>query len=226
MLICRLLLFIIFSTALSYGGNKNELPDRWVETDNVVEEITEQEKQIVFKPLLAIKSNILYGLATVPNVEIEVPIGGRWSVSGEYMHSWWVNKKHNSFAFQLIVGGVEGKFWLGNRDHRRVLTGHFIGAYTNIGIYDIQFRRDKGYQGNLKLNGGLSYGYAIPLINDRMSLEFSIGFGYVQTNYKRYHVVEDGRKLAYQYDGKYRWLGPTKAKISFIWLLGNKVKDK
>lgn len=211
---------------LSYGSNY-ETPDELAGTESgVATKIKEQEKHISSMPGLAIKSNLLFDLATILNVEVELPISDKWSVSGEYMYSWWINKKHNSFAFQLITGGLEGKYWLGNRNHKRVLTGHFIGAYTNIGIYDIQFRRDKGYQGNLKLNGGFSYGYAIPLVNDKMSLEFSMGIGYIQTNYQRYHVVENGKKLVYQYDGKYRWFGPTKAKISLVWLFGNKIKSK
>ena len=41
---------------------------------------------------------------------------------------------------------MEGRCWLGNRQKRDRLTGHFIGLYAEGGIYDFQLRGD-GYQG-------------------------------------------------------------------------------
>lgn len=39
--------------------------------------------------VLALKNNLLYDLALAPNIEIEIPVGKRWSVNLEYKSPWW-----------------------------------------------------------------------------------------------------------------------------------------
>ena len=51
------------------------------------------EPTFVRKPLLAVKSNLLFDLASALNVELEVPMGKRWSVAGEWMFPWWRSNK-------------------------------------------------------------------------------------------------------------------------------------
>ncbi|MFR5958536.1 MAG: DUF3575 domain-containing protein [Bacteroides stercoris] len=41
-------------------------------------------------PLFALKTNLLFDVALIPNFEIEIPIGRHWSVNGEYMFPWWL----------------------------------------------------------------------------------------------------------------------------------------
>jgi len=41
--------------------------------------------------VLALKNNLLYDLALAPNIEIEIPVGKRWSVNLEYKSPWWSN---------------------------------------------------------------------------------------------------------------------------------------
>lgn len=50
----------------------------------------------------------------MPNVEIEVPIGKRWSVNGEYMFPWWL-LDGDKYSLQILTGGLEGRYWLGSR---------------------------------------------------------------------------------------------------------------
>ena len=83
----------------------------------------------------------------MPNVEIEVPIGKRWSVNGEYMFPWWL-LDGDKYSLQILTGGLEGRYWLGsrkNRMNREVLTGHFLGLYAGGGKYDLQWK-ENGYQ--------------------------------------------------------------------------------
>ena len=110
------------------------------------------------KTVLALKNNLLYDLALAPNIEVELPLGKRWSLNVEYKCPWWSDSGCN-FCYQLLSGGMEGRCWLGNRQKRDRLTGHFIGLYAEGGIYDFQLRGD-GYQGKYYGAAGVTYGYA------------------------------------------------------------------
>lgn len=175
------------------------------------------------RPLLAVKTNLLFDLAMAPNIEIELPLGtrNRWSVNAEWMFPWWLFEG-DKYCFQVLSGGLEGRYWLGNRSRQRVLTGHFVGFYAGAGKYDLQWDKD-GYQGEFYIASGISYGYTRPIARN-LSLELSIGIGLMKTSYEHYHTLDNYQTLLWQNNGRYTWLGPTKAKISFVWLLNRKVK--
>lgn len=78
--------------------------------------------------MLALKNNLLYDLALAPNIEIEIPVGKRWSVNMEYKSPWWSNSS-KEICYQLISGGIESRYWLGNRELHNRLNGHFFGLY-------------------------------------------------------------------------------------------------
>lgn len=162
--------------------------------------------------VLAVKTNLLYDLMLAPNVEVEIPIGKAWSVNTEYVFPWWVNNP-KEFCYQLLSGGIEGRYWLGKRDQQDRLTGHFVGVYGSGGIYDFQFRGD-GCQGDYFVASGVSYGYG-KSIGRNLSLEFSLGVGYLVTNYRKYTPYEGS--LVWKSAGRYHFFGPTKAKISLVW---------
>lgn len=166
------------------------------------------------RTLLAVKNNLLYDLALAPNLELEVPLGKRWSVNAEYKCPWWASEAKKR-CYQLLSGGVEGRYWPGNRRHRRPLTGHFLGVYAEGGRYDFQFHVE-GCQGDYYVASGLTYGYAKQIAR-HFSLEFSLGIGYLATSYRRY--VSFRESLVRTDTGSYRGVMPTKAKISLVWLL-------
>lgn len=176
------------------------------------------------RPLFALKTNMLFDAALMPNIEIEVPIGKRWSVNGEYMFPWWL-LKNDRYCLEILSGGLEGRYWLGstrNREHREVLIGHFVGLYVGGGKYDLQWK-ESGYQGEFFIAAGLSYGWATRIARN-LHLEFNIGIGLLRTDYRHYHAQDNYRTLMWQENGNYTWFGPTKAKISLVWLLNRKVK--
>lgn len=164
--------------------------------------------------VLALKNNLLYDLALAPNIEIEVPVGKRWSVNAEYKCPWW-SMSSKEICYQLLSGGIESRFWLGDRRLRNRLTGHFVGVYAEGGIYDFQFKGD-GYQGKYYGAAGLSYGYS-KQVSQHLALEFSLGIGYLTTEYQKYTPYEES--LVWMSSGKYNFIGPTKAKISLVWLI-------
>lgn len=176
------------------------------------------------RPLLALKTNLLFDAALMPNVEIEVPVGKRWSVNGEYAFPWWQFDR-GKYCMQVLMGGLEGRYWLGSRksrEDREVLTGHFLGLYAGGGKYDLQWG-EKGYQGEFFIAAGVSYGWATRIVR-HLHLEFNIGIGLLRTDYRHYHARDNYQTLLWQENGKYTWFGPTKAKISLVWLLNRRVK--
>lgn len=164
--------------------------------------------------VLALKNNLLYDLALAPNIEVEIPLGRRWSVNAEYKCPWW-SMSSKEICYQLLSGGVESRFWLGDRQVRARLTGHFVGVYAEGGIYDFQFKGD-GYQGRYYGAAGLSYGYSTQ-VSRHLAFEFSLGIGYLTTEYQKYTPYEES--LIWMSSGKYNYIGPTKAKISLVWLI-------
>lgn len=202
----------------SHTGMKNFQEQQEQTMRNV--QVTATEKS----PLFAVKTNLLFDAVIMPNIEIEVPIGRRWSVNGEYMFPWWL-LKDNRYCLEILSGGLEGRYWLGSsqsRKHHEVLTGHFVGLYAGGGKYDLQWK-ENGYQGEFFIAAGISYGWATRIARN-LHLEFSIGIGLLRTDYRHYHVRDNYNTLLWQENGNYTWFGPTKAKISLVWLLNRKVK--
>lgn len=174
---------------------------------------------------LALKTNLLFDMATALNVEVEVPLADRWSVAGEWMFPWWLWEK-KQHCLEVLSGNVELRYWLNpnlkKQDMRlrqhNPLSGWFVGVYGGGGLYDLEWDK-KGYQGEFFIAAGISAGYILPLSRN-FNMEFSLGVGYLKTNYDYYEAKQDvwnNWHLIKQYPGSYTWIGPTKAKISLVW---------
>ena len=68
-------------------------------------DISETEGPVKSQTVLAVKNNLLYDLALAPNIEVEIPIGKRWSLNTEYKCPWWLNSKHDFCYHNLPSGG-------------------------------------------------------------------------------------------------------------------------
>jgi outer membrane protein OmpA-like peptidoglycan-associated protein len=181
----------------------------------------------VKKPLFAIKTNLLFDLATVINVEAEVPIGRRWSVAGEWIFPWWLWES-DQIAVQAEVASLEVRYWLGKYVTKQPLTGWFVGAHGGWGHYDFEWK-DKGYQGELWY-AGLSGGYAHTINRSgTLRMEYSLGVGYMNSDYTRYIPQKDSNgdwHLMRRKEAKRDYLGPTRAKVSLVWMLNRSSKKK
>ena len=173
------------------------------------------------RPLFALKTNLLYDAGLALNASIEIPLGTRWSLSGEWIFPWWLWER-KQYAFELLYGNLEARYWWGNREKREVLTGWFTGLNAGGGYYDLE-SGDKGYQGEF-FSVSLTGGYAHK-IGRRLSLEYSLGLGYMDTKYREYVPVRDPGgewHLIKQRNGNFSWIGPVSAKISLVWMLTHK----
>ncbi len=176
----------------------------------------------VRKPLVAIKSNLLYDAITALNIELEIPIGNSWSIAAEYIFPWWSSNKAN-WTMQTLSGNASVKYWFGNREKKDLLTGWHIGLFGGLGRYDFQLFDNNGEQADY-FDVGIQAGYAHK-ISKNLRMEYALGLGYMQFDYKSYDKVRDtkyGDIKVFRYPWEVRrrnWVGPINAKISLVWLL-------
>ena len=176
-----------------------------------------------YRPLLAVKTNLLFDLATVANIELEVPFGRNrlYSAMLEYWTPWYV-WNDNSRAFELQVLGLELRRWFRScRSGLPPLSGPFVGLYYANGKYDFEWD-SKGDQGEFN-SVGLSVGYSW-VLNRHLNLEASLSAGALWGPRRHYTGEYADTHLIWRYTGHTFYAGPTKAKLSIVWLLGPTVK--
>ena len=164
---------------------------------------------------LALKSNLLYDALLIPNLSLEASIGSGWTLGAGGMLAWWSKDAKHRY-WRIYGGGLEIRKYFGTLSKSKPLQGHHLGIYGDFLTYDFEFGA-KGYQSKATYAVGIKYGYSHPIAN-RLNLDFALGIGYLHSNYKTY-VPRDGCYV-YQETKKRKWLGPTQAEISLVWLLG------
>lgn len=168
--------------------------------------------------LLALRTNLLYDVALVPNIGIEIPLGRQWSVAADWFGTWLSSdRKHN--YWQGYGGYLTVRRYLGTPSARKPLGGHHVGVYGLGMTYDVEFG-GRGYQAEkFGFGGGVEYGYAMS-IGRHWLLDFTLGVGFQDGEYKEY-LPMDGHYV-WQSTHKRHWWGPTKAEVSLKWLIGKK----
>ena len=165
---------------------------------------------------MAVKTNMLYDAALVPNIGVEFYLGKNFSLAGNWMYSWWKSDP-KAWYWRTYGGDLTARYWFGKAAERKPLTGHHVGVYGQIVTYDFEVG-GRGYLGDRWSYGaGVEYGYSLPIAR-RLNIDFNVGFGYLGGEFKEYLPI----------DGHYVWqvtkyrhmFGPTKAEISLVWLLG------
>ena len=168
------------------------------------------------RPLyLAAKTNLLYDAALVPNVGLELSLGKGWSVGGNWMYAHWSNDARHRY-WQIYGGELEVRRYFGSLAAEKPLQGHHVGLYAQAVTYDFE-TGGKGYLSDFAYGVGLEYGYSLPVAK-RLNIDFGIGFGYSGGNYKSYYP--DAGCYVYIETKRRHWVGPTRAEVSLVWLLG------
>lgn len=165
---------------------------------------------------VGVKTNMLYDAMLVPNGGLEIYLGKNWSIDAYWMYAWWKSDRVHNY-WRTYGGDVELRKWLGSAARRKPLTGHHIGAYAQIVTYDFELG-GRGYLADRwSYAAGVSYGYSLPVAK-RLNIDFSMGLGYMGGEYKEY-LPQDGHYV-WQSTKRRHWIGPTKAEISLVWLIG------
>ncbi len=179
-----------------------------------VSEPSKEESMVRF----ATKTNLLFDAVGAVNVGLEIPVNNHWSADLSWTFPWYLSKDWD-WCYQLLWGDVEVRRWLGERTSDNRLMGHFVGLYAGGGLYDFQWRSTDGYQGEFFIAAGISYGYSMRL-NNNWNLEFEIGLGYLQSDYRHYFHITDaqGEEILIRdnVSGRFGYWGPTKAKVSLV----------
>jgi hypothetical protein len=153
---------------------------------------------------LQIRTNLLYWLATIPNLGVEWQPSNSVGilVNGAWNHWIWSSESHH---YRTWFVSPEVRYYFG--------TGWFIGAEGHTGEFNFKFK-DTGYQGDA-IGGGLTGGYKLKL-SRIFDLDFSLGLGYTQLEYDTYYRSRDVMVLK---EGglKKDFFGPTQAGVSLIW---------
>ena len=171
----------------------------------------------------AVKTNLLFDAALAFNFEVEVPFGKerKYSFLVEDWFPWYV-WHHNHRAYQVWNVGFELRRWFYRcYGDRPLLTGWFTGPYIASGKYDIE-RHGKGEQGEY-LSLGWTGGYSWTL-GRNWNLECSGSLGVIFGPQRHYHGEFNDRHLIWKENRDFFYVGPTKLKLSLVWLLPNLFK--
>ena len=178
-------------------------------TDTVVDPIE-------CESFIAIKSNLLYDAAITPNIALEVYLGKGFSISASWQYAWWKRDK-SAFYWRIYGGDAEVRYWFGKEAKEKPLTGHHVGVYGQLFTYDFIFGRKGVLAPRWSWAVGASYGYSLP-IHEVLNLDFVVGLGYHSGIFKEYELIDD--HYAWQATKRRHWVGPTKAEITLVWLIG------
>ena len=179
--------------------------------------------------LFALKTNMLYDAALIPNLGIEVYMGKRWTIALDWFYTWF--SSNNRHRYWQAYGGYLGvRKYLGGKNNNSQLStvncqfpvGHHLGAYILGLTYDVEWG-GKGYQAaKFGFGGGIEYGYS-KMIGRSWCIDFSLGVGFQDGEYKEYEPANDGTgHYIWLSTRKRHWWGPTKAEVSLKWLFGTK----
>ncbi|MDE7388773.1 MAG: DUF3575 domain-containing protein [Muribaculaceae bacterium] len=159
---------------------------------------------------LAIKTNLLYDAALLPNLEVEYRASKNWSVALEGGVAWW-GRYSKERSYRLAMVSPEVKYWI---RPRAPWHGLYAGVFAGGTLYDFE-KGTPGYRGEGAF-GGLSLGYMWP-VSRCLSLEAAVGAGYLFTRYKEYAPIEGHH--VYQRTKNLNYFGPLKVKFSLVWRL-------
>lgn len=173
---------------------------------------------------MALKTNMLYDLAAVPNLSAEFYLGKNWSIAGEGAYAWW--SKNSRHRYWRVYGGdITVRRWFGAAADRKPLTGHHVGAYAGAVTFDVEWG-GTGYMGGIPrgtlldrclLTAGVEYGYSLP-IGRRLNIDFTIAVGWIGGKCIKYRPEEDF--YVEEVEKRVDLFVPTKAEISLVWLIG------
>ena len=180
---------------------------------------------------LALRTNLLYDAAVLPNVGVEIAMGRRWTAAVDWFYTWFSSDKRHRYwqsygGYLTLRKYLGGAFSAESTNFSQQFTGHHVGIYGCMLTYDVEWG-GRGYQADtFGFGAGIEYGYS-KRIGRRLCLDLNLGLGFQDGEYKEYLPTDDGTgHYVWQATLKRHWWGPTKAEVSLKWLLGPTAKKK
>ena len=173
------------------------------------------------KVYMAFRTNMLYDIALTPTIGVDFHLGHNWTLGANWSYAWW-HKDSWSYYHRVYGGDINLRKYFGDSARKRPLSGHHIGVYAQALTYDFEYG-STGFLSEFSYGGGLEYGYSLP-VSRTLNIDFSIGCGYLGGEYKVYDPIDD--HYVWRETRQRHWFGPTKAEISLVWNIGNKVFRK
>lgn len=194
------------------------------ETGAIVETATASETEVTSEPyteaqtvpasasksvsapyLFALRANLLRWATLTPDLGIEwrinshvgVLVNGSWT-------SWSWDDKNRRYALWEVTPEV--RWYLGRQKNG------YVGVLYKVGEFNYKFS-DFGKQGDL-MGGGITGGYQLKL-NKALSLDFTLGLGYVNADVEKY-TITDGVRVRQGKETKH-WFGPVQAGVTLVW---------
>lgn len=178
----------------------------------------------VLRPVLFVKTNLLYDLLTFVNLSIEVPLSKRFTAEATIIHPWWHSTaKHKTIQMRYIAVTPRYYFKKSSTNY----TSFFVGLTAGAGKYDLQWTR-RGVQGTL-WHISPTFGYSHHIAK-RWKMEYSASVGFVQTRYCKYTQTADtpyGEIKVKDYpwvDKVLNTVLPTSLNVSLVYTFGKNVK--
>lgn len=168
--------------------------------------------QNVASQQVAIKTNALMWLGTIPNLGCEIVTGERTSLD----LSAFVGYKPYKKDIKIVGIQPEFRYWFNGRPMVR----EYIGISALATSYNIKWgeNRYSGDAGGI----GLTIGYSLNIMK-RMNLEFYGGFGVIAFQHKQYNIHDNLDDYAADGLGKVNAHGykllPTKLGISISYII-------
>lgn len=170
-------------------------------------------------PRMSIKTNLLAYSTLVPNMGVEFYIAPHWSAEVTAMYSPFDLFTYNRKT-RVLAAKPEVRYWF----DEALGKGHFIGLHVPIAGFNIQLDDDFRYQDpkHALWGVGLNYGYAMLLGKEqKWSLDFTFGLGYMDVRYNVYEGVHNGKYVRTEMK---HYFGPTRVGINLSYLIDKKKK--
>ena len=156
---------------------------------------------------LSLRANLLRWATLTPDLGIEwrispsvgIMVNGSWT-------SWSWNNADRRYALWEVAPEV--RWYLGEKK------AWYVGAMFKAGQFNYKLS-GTGRQGDL-LGGGITGGYQLRL-TEALSMDFTLGLGYLNADTERYDVI-DGVRVRSGNETKH-WIGPVNAGVTLVWRL-------
>lgn len=154
---------------------------------------------------VALKTNALFWATTSPSLGAEIALAPQWTIDLSAAYNPWTFRNDKKMRFWLAQ--PEARYWFCEK-----FEGHFVGLHLH-GAQCYGGFSDTRYDGYLA-GGGFTYGYDW-ILSPHWNVEAAVGIGYAHLWYKESPCMEC---IKYEYDGRFNYVGLTKAAITFTYI--------